>query len=489
MSASTALAVAAPQRPGSWRAALEAAVRPEFRRTPLVPPADSPLLPAACAVTGCVRTGFTAPWGRFQARLCHGHADRWIADGRPADSAGRVAAQTPLLVMAPTVVCDVARCPRSAAKAGLCRAHDRQWHERGKPPLEGFVRSAPLPRRALTGVCRAPDCEFPAGGRLCVCDRHTTTFHAWRSHRVRVGDPDPSIEAYLENVTSRADGTAHVWLELPDSELLALGLRFVVQVMHDDGKGLIAQARWHELVRALNALDVDSLLDHDLARWDAHRPAGSDRAPRWLCYLKRGWRALFAFRARAGLDDPWAHDVWYIDALPIDRGVRHFRTLDWRPVNPGWLRELAKRWARHKLRGGISLVHVAAVRHATIRFGEFCEEHGWPLDGAGCLSRELFDAFLDHVRCLPRGESHRHAIACGVKQYEVYAERRHRERSTVTVVLFRRVLRARIGRCRRLCWRARRCPSRLRGPPSATPRSVAPGSGRPRRGPRPRSAP
>jgi hypothetical protein len=173
-----------------------------------VPPAGSPLLPAACAVPGCVRTGFTAPWGRFQARLCRGHADRWIADGRPADSAGWVAAQTPLLVMAPTVVCDVAGCPRSAAKGGLCRAHDRQWHDRGKPPLEGFVRSAAAPRRVLTGVCRAPDCEFPAGDRLGVCDRHVDTFHAWRHHRVRVGDPDPSIEAYLENLTSRADGTA-----------------------------------------------------------------------------------------------------------------------------------------------------------------------------------------------------------------------------------------------------------------------------------------
>jgi hypothetical protein len=299
VSASRPLTVAAPQRPVTWRAAVEAAVRSEFRETPLVPPPGSPLLPAACAVPGCVRTGFTAPWGRFQARLCHGHADRWIADGRPADSAGWVAAQTPLLVMAPTVACDVVGCPRSAAKAGLCRSHQRLWRDRGKPPLEGFVRSASRPRRVLAGVCRAPDCEFPAGDRLGVCDRHIDTFHAWRHHRVRVGDPDPSIEAYLENVTSRADGTAQLWLQLPDRELLELELRFVIQAMHDDGKGLIAQARWRELVRELNALGVESLLDHDLDWWDAHRPAGFDRAPRWLCYLKRGWRALFAFRAPA----------------------------------------------------------------------------------------------------------------------------------------------------------------------------------------------
>ena len=208
MSASRPLTVAAPERPASWRAALEAAVRIEFRGTPLVPPPGSPLLPGACAVPGCVRTGFTAPWGRFQARLCHGHEDRWIADGRPADGSGWVAAQTPLLVMAPTVACAVAGCPRAAAKAGLCRAHDRHWRDRGKPPLDEFVRCAPRPRRVLTGVCRAPGCAFPAGDRLGVCDRHNNTFHAWRHHRVRVGDPDPSIEAYLENVTSRGDGTA-----------------------------------------------------------------------------------------------------------------------------------------------------------------------------------------------------------------------------------------------------------------------------------------
>ena len=200
-------------------------------------------------------------------------------------------------------------------------------------------------------------------------------------------------------------------LDLPDGELLELELRFVIQVLHDDGKGLIAQARWREL----NALGVESLLDHDLDWWNAHRRAGSDRAPRWLCYLKRGWRALFAFRARSGLDDPWAHDVWYIDALPVDRAVRNIRSLDWRPIQPEWLRKLAKRWARHKLRSGISLVHVIAVRLATVRFGAFCEQHGWPLDGPGCLSRELFDAFLDHVRCLPIGDSH-HAIASSVKQ-------------------------------------------------------------------------
>ena len=99
--------------------------------------------------------------------------------------------------------------------------------------------------------------------------------------------------------------------------------------------------------------------------------------------LKRAWRALFAFRARSGLDDPWAHDVWHIDALPVDRRCPALRTLDWRPISPAWLRGLFKRWARHQLRDGISLVHVNACAWRRSRFGGVLRAAGWPLDGAG----------------------------------------------------------------------------------------------------------
>jgi hypothetical protein len=44
-------------------------------------------------------------------------------------------------------------------------------------------------------------CGFPAGDVLGLCDRHCDTFHAWRHHHLRVGDPDPSVEAYLGEPT------------------------------------------------------------------------------------------------------------------------------------------------------------------------------------------------------------------------------------------------------------------------------------------------
>ena len=81
-----------------------------------------------------------------------------------------------------------------------------------------------------------------------------------------------------------------------------------------------------------------------------------------------------------------------------------------------WLRELCKRWARQRLRGGLSTSHVNAVRGAVIHLVEFCERGGWPLDDVECLTRELFDAFLDDVRGTDWGIKHKRQTACGVKQ-------------------------------------------------------------------------
>ena len=80
-------------------------------------------------------------------------------------------------------------------------------------------------------------------------------------------------------------------------------------------------------------------------------------------------------------------------------------TLDWRPIEPAWLRQLCKRWARHRLREGVSVGHVASVRRAILALVEFCELGGWPLDSPACLTRDLFDAFLDHVRVLDQARS------------------------------------------------------------------------------------
>jgi len=204
-------------------------------------------------------------------------------------------------------------------------------------------------------------------------------------------------------------------LELPQAPVLALELRFVLQSRHDGGDGHIDAIVWQQFIGRLETLAVGSLLDRDEDGWRALGPEGV-RQPPWMYYLRYAWQALFALQVRCGLKDAWAEDVWYARTLPIDEVPLRLSRFDWRPIRPVWLRELCKRWARQRLRGGLSTSHVGAVRGALIHLVEFCERAGWPLDDRECLTRELFDAFLDEVRGADWGVKHKRQTTSGVKQ-------------------------------------------------------------------------
>jgi len=416
VSGAAQLAVVGCERPDSWQAALEAAVRAEFLVSPPVLPAGSPLAPPECGVDGCPRAGDRAPWGRFETRLCHTHCLRWVKDGRPARDEW-LFIQRPPTILEAIKPCVVGGCPRSAETAGLCFSHRREWRKAGRPELTRFAGSA-VPAAAGDVHCGVPGCGFPAcaarKSRAGLCDSHLTRFFQWR--QLRGEKADRSVERYIRALMARADRAVLLRLPLPDAPVVALELQFVLQHRHDRGEGFIRPLGWREFVARLDALAVRSLLDHDIEWWSRERTERG-RVPQWVSYARYAWGALFAFRVRCGLDDPWAPDVWRLRALPLDRPAKVSRdgTLDWRAICPIWLRELCKRWARHRLRQGISAERVYAVRRAIVRLVEFCATAGWPLDDASCLTRELFDAFLDHVRG-GTGAQSSHLLANGVKQ-------------------------------------------------------------------------
>ena len=418
MSDTSALAVVGSEQPDGWRLALESAVRAEFLVSPLVLPADAPLV-AVCGVEGCCRLAELAPWGGLETRLCSTHGRRWKKAGRPPKDEW-LPVQPPGSAFGTTERCQVVGCPRSAVGGeGLCLAHTREWRWAGMPALSAFASSA-TPAAAEDAVCRIAGCGFPAWtgrARTGLCDAHAVRYRHWRSFvRRQPGKPDPSPERYIARI-SRRDGGAAVNLALPAEPLLALELRFVLQHRHDTGDGLIQPRDWGRFVDRLDALGVRSLLDPNLeslsGEWTerGHLPA-------WASYARYAWQTALKFRIRCGLADPWEPDVWRVRSLPIDQAAKigHLSTLDWRPIGPAWLRGLCKRWARHQLRQGRSTGHVASVRRATLALVEFCELAGWPLDNPTCMTRELFDAFLDHMRGLEEGAPAKISRAVGVKQ-------------------------------------------------------------------------
>jgi integrase len=415
VSATSSLALVALPPPDRWAAALEAALRPEFRATPLVAPPSSPLVPPECGVEGCPRCGETTPWGRFDTRLCGAHHQRWVKDGKPVCSEW-LAAQRPPRILRPIERCGVEGCGRSVETLGLCGSHRSQWVKAGRPAFERFASSA-RPVASGDARCRIPDCEYPCVARSGsgLCDAHSKRFHTWRQNRVHVTGADRSVGRFIEYLGVCGTHATLACLALPDAPLLALELRFALQWRHDEGGGFIHSFRWSETVRRLNDTGVQSLVEGD---WQVrHGSSDATRVPSWMFYVNYARKVLLAFRGRCGLDDPWARDVWHMPGLPVDvDAVGRLRNLDWRPIRQPWLRELAKRWARHRLRGGTSTSHVNAVRTAVVRLIEFCEQMAWPVDDPSCLTRELFDAFLDHVRFLEASAKQKHKIVYGVKQ-------------------------------------------------------------------------
>jgi hypothetical protein len=281
--------------------------------------------------------------------------------------------------------------------------------------------SAAVPAKVEHALCRVVGCGFAAwsdrGQAAGLCDSHAARYYTWRYHVSRhASDPDASLERYVARI-SRRDGGVGASLALPTASLLALELRFVLRHRHDAGEGFIEPWRWGLLVERLDALGVGSLLDHDTESWNLERTERG-RVALWVGYGRYAYETLLGFRLRCGLADPWRPDVCHVRALPIDESARIGRggTLDWRAIEPAWLRQLCKRWARYRLRQGVSAGHVAKVRRAVVALIEFCERGGWPLDSPACLTRDLFDAFLDHVRVLDHGATVKHRLAVGVRQ-------------------------------------------------------------------------
>ena len=417
MSPAAGLALVGSGEPRSWRAVLEAAVREEFRGSPFVPPPGSPLAPAECAVAGCPRAGTQAPWGRFESRICGAHWCRWSKDGKPAGKDEWLRSQRPPEILQRPTACGVEGCPRSVTYAGLCDSHRRRWVAAGRPDRARFASSAG-PVAVGSALCGVPGCGFPALAAppdVGLCDQHLRRFYSWRSSHSERDPEDRSGERYIESLLARAGKAVLMRLELPPAPVLGLELRFVLQSRHDGGDGHIDAIVWQQFIRRLETLAVGSLLDRDEDGW---RELGPDdgRQPPWMYYLRYAWQVLFGLQVRVGLKDAWAEDVWYARTLPIDEVPLRLSRFDWRPVRPVWLRELCKRWARQRLRGGLSTSHVNAVRGAVIHLVEFCERAGWPLDNVECLTRELFDAFLDEVRSTDWGIKHKRQTASGVKQ-------------------------------------------------------------------------
>jgi len=345
---------------GSWLEVLRSAVRPEFRVEVYRPPAGTALAGAVCAIPGCDKLAHRRPLGpQERVWLCGAHARRWEQAGAPVPIDRWARSQAPVFSFMDVRACAVPGCSRSQDANGMCGAHQRRCRSAGRPPLERFhARAEPA---APTGrPCAFPGCEFPATPRSQLCDGHRVKFRRFRHYRrseATIPDFVAHVEAQRGNDTARFDLSG-----LP--ETLTMELQFALQCRHDEAGATFTPGRWAGVVEVLRTHGVESLLGHEPGFWRELDPTWKP-GNRRFGYIRYALKVLRRLGASGLGLDPWEPDLWDVRGLPIGDSYRHQRVswIDWRGVEPAWLRALAKRWARQRLLTGSrspATIHSAA---------------------------------------------------------------------------------------------------------------------------------
>ena len=104
------------------------------------------------------------------------------------------------------------------------------------------------------------------------------------------------------------------------------------------------------------------------------------------------------------LEGPYAADRWSAEELGVRAG-RDRWTLSFVPISQPWLRQGAKRWARHRLALNHAFNTVIGGVLSLKRFSEFLDSCQPPVSAPWQVDRALLERYLAWLRTLPLAES------------------------------------------------------------------------------------
>jgi hypothetical protein len=227
---------------------------------------------------------------------------------------------------------------------GLCGAHLRRWRKLGGPPAAELAGEA---QPAAARPCTVDGCLFlgPPGWTLCDAHHRSWVFLR-RSH------PAMDERGYVAHLAQARARTSPRYDVRGLPPIVRLELQFALQVRHDQRAAMVHPAAFRALVRWLARAGVTSMLDESDGWWQhsaAEHLAGRMRGPA-LALARYARRALGDLRdAAAG--EVWTLDVWPVARIDLDGRWSHQTVgrISFVAIEPGWVRELAKRWARWRL--------------------------------------------------------------------------------------------------------------------------------------------
>jgi integrase len=326
-------------RPADFAARLGAVIRPEFATEIIVPaPGDLVLGTLPCAVPGCGRSSDRRGW-------CQAHYRRWDKAGRPEPARWSAEADPATWGHQALAACRVPDCLFSQHRDQLCYRHSAAWRKEGQPEITAWLNGAEPPDHSADTACAIAGCELMAElGYPGLCRSHRAR---WRAHH------QPAPEQFLFFCSIYGE---------PRFDLRGLTgqarleVQYVLQCRSAERRARTTPRSIQPLLSYLAERHVTSLLDHSAGFWHARVSERHGSASTLRAFIGYAVDCLASFRDGTGWESEYDGDVWRLAGLglPVTRRAR----FDFRGIEPGWLRELIKRWLRWRISSGLALGQV-----------------------------------------------------------------------------------------------------------------------------------
>jgi integrase len=268
-----------------------------------------------------------------------------------------------------------------------------------------------------TSCCRIGGCDFPNVGAEGFCDAHQQRFRDARGRR-----PELTADHYHEHLSAagRIGAPKFDMRGLP--EIVQLELQYALQCRQQVARAQMGPLIFGQVTRWISALGVASVLERSEAFWTrsaSERFRSTVRANPlgWVRYVRHQALNLRDREAGTGL---WTLDTWSVDQLDVDGRYAHqpVRRIYFSEIDPVWLRDLVKRWARWRINTATkSPASVSCSTSSIRRFCRFAEQEGVTLGSPAAITRPLLERYLIAVRRLDRSVGRKSSLITDLKTF------------------------------------------------------------------------